>query len=70
MHFYLSANQRLNEKRIHVMCFKSTIYSNNVIYVNRLIVACKFHPTPIVLELLEYIAPCRPVVVYSQYKEV
>ncbi|XP_046567117.1 tRNA (adenine(58)-N(1))-methyltransferase non-catalytic subunit TRM6-like [Haliotis rubra] len=34
-----------------------------------LIVACKHHPTPIVLALLEYVAPSRPVVVYSSYKE-
>lgn len=34
-----------------------------------LIVACKFNPTPIVLSLINYVAPSRPVVVYSQYKE-
>ncbi|XP_063426599.1 tRNA (adenine(58)-N(1))-methyltransferase non-catalytic subunit TRM6-like [Mytilus trossulus] len=34
-----------------------------------LIVACKYHPTPIVLALLDYIAPCRPIVLYSQHKE-
>ncbi|XP_048259908.1 tRNA (adenine(58)-N(1))-methyltransferase non-catalytic subunit TRM6-like [Haliotis rufescens] len=34
-----------------------------------LIVACKHHPTPIVLALLEYVGPSRPVVVYSSYKE-
>ncbi|CAH1791433.1 unnamed protein product [Owenia fusiformis] len=34
-----------------------------------LIVASKFHPTPIVMDLIEYVAPSRPIVVFSQYKE-
>ncbi|NXH10072.1 TRM6 methyltransferase, partial [Bucco capensis] len=34
-----------------------------------LIVASKFHPTPLVLPLLEFVAPSRPFVVYCQYKE-
>ncbi|KFV04506.1 tRNA (adenine(58)-N(1))-methyltransferase non-catalytic subunit TRM6, partial [Tauraco erythrolophus] len=34
-----------------------------------LIVASKFHPTPLVLSLLEFVAPSRPFVVYCQYKE-
>ncbi|ELT95756.1 hypothetical protein CAPTEDRAFT_113381 [Capitella teleta] len=34
-----------------------------------LIVATKFHPTPIVLSLLDFICPSRPIVVFSQYKE-
>uniref|UniRef100_H2YBX2 tRNA (adenine(58)-N(1))-methyltransferase non-catalytic subunit TRM6 n=1 Tax=Ciona savignyi TaxID=51511 RepID=H2YBX2_CIOSA len=33
------------------------------------IVACKFHPTPIVLCLLELLQLSRPFVVYSEYKE-
>ncbi|NWR73928.1 TRM6 methyltransferase, partial [Centropus unirufus] len=35
-----------------------------------LIVASKFHPTPLLLTLLEFVAPSRPFVVYCLYKEV
>ncbi|XP_038607246.1 tRNA (adenine(58)-N(1))-methyltransferase non-catalytic subunit TRM6 [Tachyglossus aculeatus] len=34
-----------------------------------LIVASRFHPTPLLLSLLEFVAPSRPFVVYCQYKE-
>ncbi|XP_075060109.1 tRNA (adenine(58)-N(1))-methyltransferase non-catalytic subunit TRM6 [Mixophyes fleayi] len=34
-----------------------------------LIIASRFHPTPLLLTLLEFIAPSRPFVVYCQYKE-
>ncbi|XP_064002315.1 tRNA (adenine(58)-N(1))-methyltransferase non-catalytic subunit TRM6 isoform X2 [Pogoniulus pusillus] len=34
-----------------------------------LIIASKFHPTPLLLSLLEFVAPSRPFVVYCQYKE-
>ncbi|NWW81353.1 TRM6 methyltransferase, partial [Climacteris rufus] len=34
-----------------------------------LIVASKFHPAPLLLSLLEFVAPSRPFVVYCQYKE-
>ncbi|KAK3093402.1 hypothetical protein FSP39_015098, partial [Pinctada imbricata] len=37
--------------------------------IDCLIVASKFHPTPIVLALVDYMAPSRQVVVYSQFKE-
>lgn len=37
--------------------------------VDCLIVATKFYPTPIVLALIDYVAPSRQVVVYSQFKE-
>lgn len=36
----------------------------------RLIVASRFHPTPLLLSLLDFVAPSRPFVVYCQYKEV
>ena len=43
----------------------------NAIFVFvRLIVACKYHPTPIVLNLIDLVAPSRPVVIFSQHKEV
>lgn len=35
-----------------------------------LIVASRFHPTPLLLSLLDFVAPSRPFVVYCQYKEV
>ncbi|XP_012583518.1 PREDICTED: tRNA (adenine(58)-N(1))-methyltransferase non-catalytic subunit TRM6 isoform X2 [Condylura cristata] len=34
-----------------------------------LIVASRFHPTPLLLSLLNFVAPSRPFVVYCQYKE-
>ncbi|XP_064622483.1 tRNA (adenine(58)-N(1))-methyltransferase non-catalytic subunit TRM6-like [Lineus longissimus] len=34
-----------------------------------LIVASKFHPKPIVMNLMKFVAPSRPIVVYSQYQE-
>ncbi|XP_004451566.1 tRNA (adenine(58)-N(1))-methyltransferase non-catalytic subunit TRM6 [Dasypus novemcinctus] len=34
-----------------------------------LIVASRFHPTPLLLALLGFVAPSRPFVVYCQYKE-
>lgn len=34
-----------------------------------LIIACRFHPTPLLLSLLDLVAPSRPFVVYCQYKE-
>uniref|UniRef100_A0A8C5N2W5 tRNA (adenine(58)-N(1))-methyltransferase non-catalytic subunit TRM6 n=1 Tax=Leptobrachium leishanense TaxID=445787 RepID=A0A8C5N2W5_9ANUR len=34
-----------------------------------LIVASRFHPTPVVLSLLEFVSPSRPFVVYCQYRE-
>ncbi|XP_063774670.1 tRNA (adenine(58)-N(1))-methyltransferase non-catalytic subunit TRM6 isoform X2 [Pseudophryne corroboree] len=34
-----------------------------------LIIASRFYPTPLLLTLLEFIAPSRPFVVYCQYKE-
>ncbi|XP_044145902.1 tRNA (adenine(58)-N(1))-methyltransferase non-catalytic subunit TRM6 [Bufo gargarizans] len=34
-----------------------------------LIIASRFHPTPLLLTLLEFLSPSRPFVVYCQYKE-
>ncbi|XP_044300092.1 tRNA (adenine(58)-N(1))-methyltransferase non-catalytic subunit TRM6 isoform X2 [Varanus komodoensis] len=34
-----------------------------------LIVASRYHPSPLLLSLLEFLAPSRPFVVYCQYKE-
>ena len=32
--------------------------------------ATKFHPTPIVMSLIDFIAPSRPIAIFCQYKEV
>ncbi|KAF7666937.1 hypothetical protein LDENG_00086360 [Lucifuga dentata] len=34
-----------------------------------LIIAARFHPCPVLLGLIKFLAPSRPFVVYSQYKE-
>ncbi|XP_059897471.1 tRNA (adenine(58)-N(1))-methyltransferase non-catalytic subunit TRM6 [Gadus macrocephalus] len=34
-----------------------------------LIIASRFHPSPVLLGLIKFLAPSRPFVVYSQYKE-
>ncbi|KAJ7341553.1 hypothetical protein JRQ81_005792 [Phrynocephalus forsythii] len=34
-----------------------------------LIIASRFHPAPLLLSLLEFVAPSRPFVVFCQYKE-
>ena len=41
-----------------------------VISIFSLIVASKFHATPIVMSLMDYIAPSRQILVFSQFKEV
>jgi tRNA (adenine-N(1)-)-methyltransferase non-catalytic subunit len=35
-----------------------------------LLIACRFHPENILMSLLEFIAPSRPIVVYCQFQEV
>uniref|UniRef100_A0AAQ5XE95 tRNA (adenine(58)-N(1))-methyltransferase non-catalytic subunit TRM6 n=1 Tax=Amphiprion ocellaris TaxID=80972 RepID=A0AAQ5XE95_AMPOC len=35
----------------------------------RLVIASRFHPCPVLMTLLKFLAPSRPFVVYSQYKE-
>ncbi|XP_050406117.1 tRNA (adenine(58)-N(1))-methyltransferase non-catalytic subunit TRM6 [Patella vulgata] len=34
-----------------------------------LIISSKFHPTPLLMRMLEFINPSRPVVIYSQHQE-
>lgn len=36
----------------------------------RLVIASRFHPCPVLMGLLKFLAPSRPFVVYSQFKEV
>uniref|UniRef100_A0A672HN38 tRNA (adenine(58)-N(1))-methyltransferase non-catalytic subunit TRM6 n=1 Tax=Salarias fasciatus TaxID=181472 RepID=A0A672HN38_SALFA len=35
----------------------------------RLVIASRFHPSPVLLGLIRFLSPSRPFVVYSQYKE-
>ena len=35
-----------------------------------LLIASRFHPEAILMHLLDYVAPSRPIVVYSQFQEV
>uniref|UniRef100_A0A4W5JXL3 tRNA (adenine(58)-N(1))-methyltransferase non-catalytic subunit TRM6 n=1 Tax=Hucho hucho TaxID=62062 RepID=A0A4W5JXL3_9TELE len=37
--------------------------------VRLLVIASRFHPCPVLLGLIKFLAPSRPFVVYSQYKE-
>ena len=37
--------------------------------IDGLIVACKQHPTAILLALMRYLSPSRPFAVFSPYKE-
>ncbi len=41
-----------------------------VFMCDRLVVASKLHPTDVVLSLLDYLLPSRPIIVFSAYKEV
>lgn len=37
--------------------------------MDSLIIACRFHPTPIALSLISFLAPSRPFVVYCEHRE-
>ncbi|KAL5009005.1 hypothetical protein ScPMuIL_014586 [Solemya velum] len=50
----------------HIEDTKKVLLENKL---DCLIIASKFHPTPIVMALIDFLAPSRPLVVYSQYKE-
>ena len=36
----------------------------------RLVVACRHHPEPIVMTLVNFVAPSRPIVIYCHLLEV
>ncbi|KAK3749500.1 hypothetical protein QZH41_013480 [Actinostola sp. cb2023] len=57
---------RRNKRKQEEMFAKNCLQSKKM---DGLLVVCKFHPSLIVLSLLDYVAPSRPFVVYSQYKE-
>ncbi|XP_052699747.1 tRNA (adenine(58)-N(1))-methyltransferase non-catalytic subunit TRM6-like [Crassostrea angulata] len=58
------ANKILYSKRLSEA--KELLLKRNI---DCLIIASKFNPTPLVTTLIKYVAPSRPIVVYSQYKE-
>eukprot|EP00795_Rhopilema_esculentum_P008306 gene8306-14267_t len=64
----IPCNKRFTkEKRIEEeIRAKEYLKSKNL---DALIVATKFHPLAILLELMEFIKPSSPIVVYCQYKE-
>lgn len=55
---------------VHLYILFILIENINVCLLLSLIIASKFNPTPLVTTLIEYVAPSRPIVVYSQYQEV
>lgn len=56
--------QRLREDSV-----KSHSLLNAGSGMDALIIACKQHPTNLLLSLIKYLAPSRPFAVYSPYKE-
>lgn len=64
-----SEGQRRKRKAIRE---QQTLISKKIIEqkdMDGLICATRFHPTPVVLAIVDYLAPSRPLVVFSQYKE-
>ena len=37
--------------------------------MDALIFCSRFHPTPIVLKLIQFVAPSRPIVIFNQFRE-
>ncbi|XP_006626064.2 tRNA (adenine(58)-N(1))-methyltransferase non-catalytic subunit TRM6 [Lepisosteus oculatus] len=57
---------KLEEKRKRLLAAASLLEGRNA---DGLIIASRFHPCPVVLSLLKFVAPSRPFVIYCQYKE-
>lgn len=49
-----------------VDCYLLLFHSSTV----RLVVVSRFHPEPVLMSLIHFVAPSRPVVVYSNILEV
>uniref|UniRef100_A0A671U159 tRNA (adenine(58)-N(1))-methyltransferase non-catalytic subunit TRM6 n=1 Tax=Sparus aurata TaxID=8175 RepID=A0A671U159_SPAAU len=67
--FVLQAQERLvklEEKRKKLAAAAALLEGRNA---DGLVIASRFHPCPVVMGLLPFLAPSRPFVVYSQYKE-
>ncbi|XP_030052166.1 tRNA (adenine(58)-N(1))-methyltransferase non-catalytic subunit TRM6 isoform X2 [Microcaecilia unicolor] len=58
--------RRQDEKRKKEMQAAVLLRKKNA---DGLIIASRFHPAPLLLSLLEFVAPSRPFVIYCQYKE-
>ncbi|KAG8011169.1 tRNA (adenine(58)-N(1))-methyltransferase non-catalytic subunit TRM6 [Nibea albiflora] len=60
------AKVKLEEKRKKLAAAAALLEGRNA---DGLVIASRFHPSPVLLGLLKFLAPSRPFVVYSQYKE-
>ncbi|XP_076016336.1 tRNA (adenine(58)-N(1))-methyltransferase non-catalytic subunit TRM6 [Genypterus blacodes] len=57
---------KLEEKRKKLAAAAAQLEGRNA---DGLVIAGRFHPAPVLLGLIKFLAPSRPFVVYSQYKE-
>ncbi|CAG01490.1 unnamed protein product, partial [Tetraodon nigroviridis] len=57
---------KLEEKRKKMAAAAALLEGRNA---DGLVIASRFHPCPVLLGLLKFLAPSRPFVVYSQHKE-
>uniref|UniRef100_A0AAR2KC17 tRNA (adenine(58)-N(1))-methyltransferase non-catalytic subunit TRM6 n=1 Tax=Pygocentrus nattereri TaxID=42514 RepID=A0AAR2KC17_PYGNA len=57
---------RMEEKRKRLAAAAALLEGQNA---DGLVIASRFHPCPVLLGLLKFVAPSRPFVVYCQYRE-
>ncbi|MCJ8743728.1 hypothetical protein PDJAM_G00097570 [Pangasius djambal] len=57
---------RMEEKRKRLAATAALLEGRNA---DGLVIASRFHPCPVLLGLLRFVAPSRPFVVYCQYRE-
>ncbi|XP_066533546.1 tRNA (adenine(58)-N(1))-methyltransferase non-catalytic subunit TRM6 [Hoplias malabaricus] len=57
---------RMEEKRKKLAAAAALLETRNA---DGLVIASRFHPCPVLLGLLKFVAPSRPFVVYCQYRE-
>ncbi|XP_029903141.1 tRNA (adenine(58)-N(1))-methyltransferase non-catalytic subunit TRM6 [Myripristis murdjan] len=57
---------KMEEKRKKLAAAAAQLEGQNA---DGLVIASRFHPCPVLIGLLKFLAPSRPFVVYSQYKE-
>uniref|UniRef100_UPI003AAF9180 tRNA (adenine(58)-N(1))-methyltransferase non-catalytic subunit TRM6 n=1 Tax=Centroberyx gerrardi TaxID=166262 RepID=UPI003AAF9180 len=57
---------KMEEKRKKLAAAAAQLEGRNA---DGLVIASRFHPCPVLMGLLKFLAPSRPFVVYSQYKE-
>uniref|UniRef100_A0A673ZML5 tRNA (adenine(58)-N(1))-methyltransferase non-catalytic subunit TRM6 n=1 Tax=Salmo trutta TaxID=8032 RepID=A0A673ZML5_SALTR len=57
---------KMEEKRKKLAAAAAVLEGRNA---DGLVIASRFHPCPVLLGLIKFLAPSRPFVVYSQYKE-